>query len=510
MRFADGMKFAFARGMLGKIDRWVVVLFLAAIGVGCSTSSEGAAPAAATPNADAGEPEQAEAGKTDTTPLPKRVQTIADGLHALLECPNRVWGSDTWTDRQILFVGTTKKQAYLWNDQANKGTMHAVPFAELPKSLTQDFYFDFVDYRGVKTVAVSLDTTELFNSGKLYTDFAVLLAIHEGFHLWTQLSWPVSNGATAGGEASERDPEYPDVWRLRYLRSQLLGAMQSSLEISAPLGNAAYWNQTLRAEHASEMESLAEVDVLEGTAQYAGTIAVVLGKLGCAADEKTIFAEVKANAATFMNGEKLDPSGEPYNLGLVALQLLRQSSAKGFEAKIEAGMTPVDVLFEGVTPIAQTEDPTVVDAVKTKIEARNTAASKWIDPLLTGLDAPASVRIVLPMTWAVGAYERRDAYYLANEPGRPLAEQLGEMTLEEPVSGVTIKLMDVNVISGVNTPCGPTTPMDLVVPLGPTGITLSANETKLSAQTSELEVTDLPIQVKTDTAGLKWVCPAGS
>lgn len=140
------------------------VSFLAAIGLACTTACESPAlapvPADAAPTEDAGEPDPPEAGDADTTPLPERIQPIVDGLHALLECPDQIWRGDSWTDRQILFVGTEKKEAFLWNDRARKGTTHAVPFSELPEALKSDFYFDFVDYRGAKTLAVSLDITE--------------------------------------------------------------------------------------------------------------------------------------------------------------------------------------------------------------------------------------------------------------------------------------------------------------------------------------------------------------
>lgn len=335
-----------------------------------------------------------------------------------------------------------------------------------------------------------------------YAHTAVTFAIHEGFHLWAQSTWPVNDDAATAGEAWSRDPDYPDVWQLRYLRSQVLRAMQASLDDGAPLGNAAYWNRALHTERASEVGALAWVDALEGSAQYASTIATILGKRGCDADDETIVADVKS---TFLSGESYAAGWEPYDLGLVALLLLRTGGSERFEAKIETGTPPVDALLDGVKPVAQTKDLATENAAKTKIEAVNAAAAKWIEPLLTRLKSPKSVRLTLPTDWIVGAFLEGDAYHVVNEPGRPLATQLESSTMKDPTSGVIIELTNVDVIEDVSNPCGKESEM-WVLPLDAAGITLESG--KLTAKTSHLDITALPVVVKSDAAGLQWACPA--
>jgi hypothetical protein len=483
-------------------------LMIGVLGAACS-GGEPDGPVAVAPTEDAGKGPR-DPGANNRSSLPEQIQKIEAGLHALIECPDRIWAGDSWTNRQLLFVGNVSEEAFLWNDQSNRGSMHAVSFADLPQSLKGDFLLDVLDYRGAKTLAVSLDLAAVVASPHLYTDFAIIEAIHEGFHVFAQPSW-AALVSTPAAEASYQSPAYPDVWQLRYLRAQVLGAMQASLYEDAPLGNVAHWQQRLRSEYASDLKDIGETDVLEGTARYVEARAVVLGKLGCSATDEAVLAEVKGNGSTFIGPTMFEAGLEPYDLGLVALQLLRKRGASGFETAIQAGTAPVDVLLEGVAPIAQTEDPAVVDAAKSTIESRNAAAAKWIEPMLVRLDSPTSVRVALPLAWMGSSYESSDPYRLVNEPGEPQVERMRSVTLEDPVSQIKVKVGGIDTISFVETPCATASVAAthfLVLPLDAGAVTLGASGTRLAASTAGLSVSDLPVQVKTDSAGREWVCPS--
>jgi hypothetical protein len=435
-----------------------------------------------------------------TSSLPPRVQAVTDELRSLVTCEAHAWGSYRWTDKQILLVANGTKDAYLWNDQneTGRGTTHAVSFDALPDSLRETFYFDILDYQGKSTLAISLDFT-----GKIkrqYADMATSLAIHEGFHVWAQKDWYATNREIS--EASDRDPDYPDTWRLRYLRAQLLKALRASAMSGAPLGAAAYWRQLLGEEFSPELKSLAEVDAVEGSASFVTAMLAIQGRRGCDVADDDIVRDIGAYDSEFVDAKTapLSANGEPYDIGLFSLLLLGRQGKPGFEDEIAHLRAPADVLLEGVTPLPQIEDAQARDAAKGEIEKRNQSASTWIEPLLRTFHDPTEARLAIPWDWVQGAFSMKDAYRVLTEPGTPAANS--EFTATLAKDGAAVGGIASDLLVTETTPCGGA--FMLVIPLANDDFSLTGSSIRTS--TSRVSVAGLTVAPATDGDGRSWLC----
>ncbi len=486
------------------LSRLACVLAANALWLACGSAST--SPDQPSNDADSGSKTKGPSDSSSETPLPGRIQEIEKGLSTLLECPDRIWSGESWSKRSVLLVSKEKKTAYLWNAPEKPGKTRVVNFDDLPSAVREEFVFNFLDFEGAKVIAVSLDISMLVNlSGHDYIDFAIPLAIHEGFHVFFQQAWP--NFANA--QVTSRAPIYPDKPRLRFLRRELVLSLRASLLSDAPLGAAAHWRNALRAEFPEELTTLAWVDNAEGTARFVEGRAVVLAKYGCSAASSLLPTEVEDYIGINVGvQEPFDSSDEPYHLGNYAVQLLEKSGHADYVAKLTSGATPVDLLLESVAPLPQVEDAARLGHAISVIEERNAKAKTWIDPLLAALKSTGSTRVVFPTSWYVGSYKTHGSYRLANEPNAPEATSEFIGTLMDPTSLVSVSI-DANVLDLRTTPCGLPGPGGATVVVVPTtSITLTSSDTRLTSS-GKLETFELPVKAVTDDAGRSWLCPVG-
>ncbi len=446
---------------------------------------------------------------TETTgefePPPERVALMLEALTtALYECPERIWQDDNaalYRERQVLLVSVEDDLSWLWNDQqpgddpSPRVTTRQTASLSLP---WRSSAFEFGVFERVRTLGISLDLSQTTEEASdfFYIDQGTQLAFHEAFHwLGSQDGWGVV-------EQGRRAP-YPQPWVPRYLKAEIATALRSALETNAPLGAAAHWLQRMQAEHPADLEQYRSLHVLEGSAQYATIVSSVLATLGCDVTEDELVHEATANLDRGFFIHAPPAAIEPYQRGMLAGLLLRRDGVVGWEAAVESGTPPLELLLDGVVPIAQPNDATLEQAIEDQVAAENAAIGMEVEPMLEHLGSAAHLRMAVSSSWFSGSFQTTGIYSLPQLEAEPDVYVALSATVDVP-SGAIVELVGETSLVGVSTPCA--VPPDSVV------LTMSAADVTVvdglaTSLAPSVAFAGLPVEQVQDPSGLPWLCP---
>ena len=448
--------------------------------------------------------------------LPTRVAMLQRALDtALFECADRVWpeSAASYKEGQVLLVSVEAGTAYLWNDrrQAADGQpprVSLIPTAALDPGWGATFNVGMLF--GYPTLGVSLDDTARFDQatidagGPRWHDFAVAFTLHEAFHfIGSQSGW------LAAGGAGTRSTPYPQIAQPRYLRAALASSLLEHVRGAddAALAAAAFWQDRFVTEHQTDAEAIRGTDINEGTAAYATIVGSALVQHGCAASEATLVQTMLAHLDEFVDVESFDGGFEPYQLGVLAGigARLRGDRAAGWEARVELGETPVEVLVSDTAPAAQIDDATLTAGARTAVDASNLAIEAEVTPLLTRMASSDHVRLPIPPGWGVGAFSVAGFVNLVDEPGRPEVLLKLRATHRVPDGGPMITVLQQTVMEIPAPACG-SSPEALRIATFPASGAVAASG-QFTVNSAEVSFSDLPADLVQDAAGLTWMCP---
>ncbi len=446
--------------------------------------------------------------ETTGEPLTRVEQILAALDVAMYQCPDRIWPDveSNYRKRQVLLASQLENRAWLWNAQKAAGEPPVVsegPLDSLPPAWASVFNIDFLG--GALTLGISLDETAASNEavrsggGTVWPDFATSLAFHEGFHfLSDQDDWNTGNG--------DRAAPYPEPWEPRYLRAQLQSALYG--EIMAPgsgLPAAAHWQARALAEHSEAMQAIRSYDCTEGSAEYASLMMSALAELGCEAGDPALLTLAASHLpdGIFINFAGFDTGREPYNLGVLAGQLLRRDAVAGWELKVEDGVPPVEQLLAGVTAVDQPDDPQVQADAQAAVAARNVKVGAEIDPLVAHMKDPAYTRMVFSYNWIAGAFQVGGFHYLADDPKTGILLTFSASL--EPPSKVDIEITALTAFDQIATPCALTGNGAIVVAVPTADLTVVGGKADIAS--ANLGFTGLAVEATVDGDALPWLCP---
>jgi hypothetical protein len=451
--------------------------------------------------------------------LPARVATITRAFDtALFECADRVWPgtAESYRGSQVLLVSLQAGKAYLWNDQREASAGGSAPVTVMDTAdLEQQWLstFNRGTLLGFPTLSMSLDETaridkELADAGaSRWHDFAVELGLHEAFHfIGSQPQWPLAGGA------GTRFIPYPQAVEPRHLRAALASSLLAYVRDGAgdaALAAAAFWQGRFVTEHQADADAIRDTDVREGAAEYATIAGSALVEHGCAASEATFVQTMVAHVDDFVYVAAFDGGSEPYQLGVLAglAARMRGEGAAGWQARVERGETPVDVLIGNVAPVVQVDDPALIAAAGTAVDASNRAISEEVTPLLARMQSPDYVRLAIPTGWmTVGSFGVAGFVTLVEEPDSPQVLLRYRATHQTPEAGSTITVAQ-TVIDTRAEACG-AVPIPMRVATFPAGAAIADTTTgRFTLNSPELSFAGLPVDLIQDAAGLTWMCP---
>jgi hypothetical protein len=186
---------------------------------------------------------------------------------------------------------------------------------------------------------------------------------------------------------------------------------------------------------------------------------------------------------------------------------MRGEGAAGWQARVERGETPVDVLIGNVAPVVQVDDPALIAAAGTAVDASNRAISEEVTPLLARMQSPDYVRLAIPTGWmTVGSFGVAGFVTLVEEPDSPQVLLRYRATHQTPEAGSTITVAQ-TVIDTRAEACG-AVPIPMRVATFPAGAAIADTTTgRFTLNSPELSFAGLPVDLIQDAAGLTWMCP---
>ncbi len=310
----------------------------------------------------------------------------------LLRCPERVWPGMSWQDLQFLFSDPENK--YAWLVSSASPTPEVVRKDQTLEDIFEPgFKHGFLDFRGLRTVAVNIEGLTEVQSFRL--------AVHQLFKEIAQSDWE-------NPEYDDRGTLYPLLPEPRYLRRMAFESLRKAyLAISRkqnPSGHlsaAAWWNQRWRKAYPEELPM--RTDSLEGTALYAEQMAYLFAESGCHLRGKGFFEAFLKHLEPELHlySENQLPL-EGMELGSLSSFLLT-SLSPGWHSKMNGRVMPSDLVLEGVRPVAQPEDLNLRDTYKTIVGGQQKQAYKKLSFTLKKEKNNSYVRVSIPALWQKGS-----------------------------------------------------------------------------------------------------------
>lgn len=231
-----------------------------------------------------------------------------------------------------------------------------------------------VTYREETITAMNLmKMNETCTEDDLLRNFIILM--HESFHLHSQSGWQSVNAVAAieNGKSDMRASAYPLDGRPRILRAMQYDCLYRALNEESDDGglkhleNAKYWYEKWLNEYPEEYLSIKDTDLSEGTAEYFGN------------EIKRILQNGKCSLATPEEFAKQCQSAdaESYNLGDIAIQLLKKRGEFKETDFEEGGNTPLEVLMGNIKDSnEEPENPKLANIISDNAKKINSQVSE--------------------------------------------------------------------------------------------------------------------------------------
>ena len=311
---------------------------------------------------------------------------------ALATCPDRVWPGLPGREIQVLLVDLRGRRAVLWNDlrEGYRGAprIAGIPFGELPPAYTSGAEYRFGELHGRPTLGFSYDPAA-------DASWSAEIVVHEAFHGYVQEGWEI------GASGVARGIRYPEPWEPRYLRRELVRSLRAAVDgTPGALADAAAWLSRIRAEFPEAVPEARAVDVVEGTAEYAGVMAAAVSAAGCGAKETALIAEAARRVRNRWN--RPDKEEESYALGVLGGLALRGRGDPGWE-KAARGSPPAELLLARVRPGDPAIDVELAAETKREFQAVNRAVLRKIGPFLSPPPGDAFL-VAVPSDWMQGSF----------------------------------------------------------------------------------------------------------
>jgi hypothetical protein len=214
-----------------------------------------------------------------------------------------------------------------------------------------------------------------------------------------------------------------------------------------------------------------------------------------------------ARLDTFVSVESFDAGRESYQLGVLAGlgARARGDAAAGWQARVEAGKTPVEVLLADTAGAAQPEDPGLLAGANGAVDFRNGEIAREVTPLLARMKAADHVRLPVPSEWTLGSFGVSGFVTLVDEPGQPLVLLEYSGSHRVPGGGPTITVRQ-SIVNGRHDACGPDR-IDHIVTFPAAAVTSPADG-RFTVDTPQVRFSSLAATRVQDAAGLSWLCPS--
>ena len=327
---------------------------------------------------------------TPSANLSEEAQYVVDGMSEVANCPNRLWPGLILGERPyIIFDKKSKTPVVVSHRYCSAPSYRPPNSTEFQTDHLKTEVFSFTEIEGNNAVIISvssindmfanIDPEKLKEMGpervkkmKLRIKQGNLeTLVHEAFHSCDQDhgGWNMKDVKVGGGRFS-RDSEdcTPRKYRahVRHYLEKALKEKVNSDEYNKALRQASYWNKKYINEFPEEFKMANVTDIMEGSAEFVGNMAVVLKEKGCQATDKELQEAFLGNYFDTKPPVEIlfTPDAESYVIGSLSAALLAKSSFPNWQKKVENKQSPVQLLLTDVPPLQTSEVPAIRDGCR--------------------------------------------------------------------------------------------------------------------------------------------------
>jgi hypothetical protein len=230
---------------------------------------------------------------------------------------------------------------------------------------------------------------------------------HEAFHYYVQEKSHLKENIEiiSSPTINSRNTLYPVLATPRIYRNNiyqtLVSAFENKKERNKYLSEAKYWFLKYRAEYPTEASRIVLTDIDEGTAKYVETMVNIFVNIGFSPKEDLLRKSIIENIKNIRPLKSVD--AESYPLGVVSGVLMNEMKID-WKRKVlnkKTPLTPLDILFEGISPA--TKEPEVnydhISILKKYAKDKNERLKTPMDLVMSVYKKEIDYKLlVLPMT----------------------------------------------------------------------------------------------------------------
>ncbi|MBD8496888.1 hypothetical protein [Paenibacillus arenosi] len=309
---------------------------------------------------------------------------------------DKLWPGLQFQSRVMLL--TNGEQTYEITTEGYKLVDPSHP--RLPLNVHFDGQYERLDWNGKQASAIFVDKdTPLQDRFEPYTStpLSFMTTTHEMFHFYDQPSWNLKDNVTYRSRSSV----YPADAKPRIQRAMLFQALYKAYsepeQADKHLGHAAYWNEQYKRDNSAEYKQSVEFDLTEGTAMYIDKMADMYGAFKGSATTEQIRHYLSKQYKDIKTNEFITFDTESYIIGSLSALLL-DALNKDWKTSASKGNSPIDLLLNRITPVAQPFDEQIQAGLETTIANLNAKRAVALDPLKKGLDDKQIPILLIPRT----------------------------------------------------------------------------------------------------------------
>jgi hypothetical protein len=424
-------------------------------------------------------------GQTKEKEQDSQIHLAAEHLSFLVECPERLWPGLGWENSEIVFEDPEMADAVVWNDQWPKDRVASSRISSAPSTnfvTLPPGGFKYWDAGGKRAMLVVRGPNDDWQR-------LILKAVHELFHETGESLMPPPS-------ETRRGYFYPEDWRPRYFRTELILWLRSAVRKprAEALEAAAYWRNRLQEMYPDDVARTKAIDIREGTANFVGLLGASLAEAGCSASDEALIRNLQNRLSH--SGPPFEVDDESYQLGALAGLLLTQRQAHNWRERAAGGSDLTEMLLDGVNPSEQKADQEIEAWVLGFYKKKNNELRPIVEAYKSKVESSEYRLLAIPMAWLVGSFSPHGFVNFSLAPELPKSRTVlglhGRFQKPNGPAAVSLSGIDGSIVDlgePMNYFLFPVRKGDLN--LGPAGSLVETSPTHVSIDTGLVTATDL-------------------
>jgi uncharacterized protein YdaT len=304
---------------------------------------------------------------------------VAEKITKFKTCDlDKVWPGYSWDNKfdAFMFSSQLNERTFIWD--YNHSIEIPFEYDQTPSFAYSRYSHSVSDIDGKDYVSFNFDNVR---ENKLRSaEYILSLLFHENFHYFGQTEILIRNRVPRGNI-------YPYSAKPRVYRAMvnyyLLEALKNTENKKVLLQKAKYWNEKHKSEFLKDYISTSNMDLREGSAEYAQVASLMMAYNNCKITKASIEDVMLRSGDTNNKYTRIrsDKDGQSYLSGLYAYMIDSYlfENSKGLKKNATKGLFPIELLLEDSLVLENEMQLLVSDKVESDYKYINEEAEKVIN-----------------------------------------------------------------------------------------------------------------------------------